>query len=56
LSFRELTVGEGERTPTLKVKRRVIETRFRVEIDEMYSDRTQSGSDPAPRGAKSLPN
>ena len=32
----EWTVGEGELTPTTKLKRRVIEDKFAHEIDEMY--------------------
>jgi long-subunit acyl-CoA synthetase (AMP-forming) len=32
----ELTHASGVLTPTLKVKRRVIEERFRAVIDEIY--------------------
>jgi len=35
---RELAVDSGELTPSLKVKRRVIEEKFRALIDDMYSD------------------
>jgi long-chain acyl-CoA synthetase len=34
---REFTAEEGEVTPTLKLKRRVIEDRFAAEIEELYS-------------------
>ena len=34
---RDLTVEAGELTPSLKLKRRVVETRYRAVLDEMYS-------------------
>ncbi|WP_437648536.1 AMP-dependent synthetase/ligase [Sorangium sp. So ce362] len=36
--IREFSVQDGEMTPTLKMKRNVIEQRFRALIDQMYSD------------------
>ncbi|WP_437578513.1 AMP-dependent synthetase/ligase [Sorangium sp. So ce887] len=36
--IREFSVQDGEMTPTLKMKRNVIEQRFRSVIDQMYSD------------------
>ncbi len=38
LLTRELTVENGELTPTLKIKRRVVDENFRVTIDELYKD------------------
>ena len=34
----EFTVATGEITPTLKLKRRVIEARYRQQIDELYQE------------------
>ncbi|HSK16200.1 MAG TPA: long-chain fatty acid--CoA ligase [Gaiellaceae bacterium] len=34
---RDFTTDQGEMTPTLKVKRRVVEDRFRDEIEELYA-------------------
>jgi long-chain acyl-CoA synthetase len=34
---RELSIAEGELTPTLKVKRNVVTTNFEAEIEKMYS-------------------
>jgi long-chain acyl-CoA synthetase len=35
---RELSIDDGEITPTMKVRRRVIETRWRSMIDRLYED------------------
>jgi long-chain acyl-CoA synthetase len=37
---RELSVEHGEMTPTLKIKRRVIDERYRGEIERIYRDAT----------------
>jgi long-chain acyl-CoA synthetase len=34
---REFSIEEGEITPTMKVKRRVVEIRFQRQIDELYA-------------------
>jgi long-chain acyl-CoA synthetase len=34
----EFSVASGELTPTLKVKRKVVEERWRAQIDELYAD------------------
>jgi long-chain acyl-CoA synthetase len=39
----ELTIDSGELTPTLKVKRRIIDEKFGRMIDELYG--TGSGKD-----------
>lgn len=39
----ELTVEGGEMTPTLKVKRRVVDQKYREVIDRIYSDADVSG-------------
>ena len=33
---RDLTIEDGEMTPSLKIKRRSVETNFATEIDKMY--------------------
>ncbi len=36
---RELTIEDGELSPTLKVKRRIVETRYKTLIDSAYSEK-----------------
>ena len=35
---KEFTIENGELTPTMKVRRKVIESRYKNLIDEMYRD------------------
>ncbi len=38
LLHEEFTIDSGELTPTLKVKRRVVDEKYRAEIDELYGE------------------
>ena len=38
----EFTLEKGELTPTMKVKRKVIESRYKGLIDEMYQDQADA--------------
>jgi len=35
---RDLSMADGELTPTLKVKRNIVTAHFEAEIDAMYAD------------------
>jgi long-chain acyl-CoA synthetase len=37
ISDHELTIADGQLTPTMKLKRRIIEQQFRQQIDELYA-------------------
>jgi long-chain acyl-CoA synthetase len=45
----EFSIAGGEMTPTLKLKRRVIETKYRDQIDTMYAVAEKSAPQPAVR-------
>ena len=45
---RDFTIESGDLTPTLKVKRRVVEKKYQKEIDDIY---TQAEKEPATAGA-----
>ena len=45
---RELTVESGELSPTLKIKRRVVEARYAREIDDLYASMAQPAAAASP--------
>jgi hypothetical protein len=45
---RELTIEDGELSPTLKVKRRIVEERYKSLIDAAYAEKLDRGG-PAPQ-------
>ena len=46
---RELTMADGEVSATHKVKRRVVEEKFRAQIEEMFSRRAPQGQEAVPK-------
>jgi len=43
LVARDFTIESGELTPTLKVKRRVVERNYQTQIEALYNDKSVTG-------------